>query len=82
MTFETYWLVVPLVGLGLSVFGWLALWLMRQSSFWAGFSTARGASSHSGVVAGRDIIGNFRPVRGKPKTADKQGSETPEEPAP
>ena len=30
MTLETYWLVVPLVGIGLSGFGWLALWFTRQ----------------------------------------------------
>ncbi|HJS86861.1 MAG TPA: hypothetical protein VJ779_15505 [Acetobacteraceae bacterium] len=30
MTFETYWLIVPLAGIGLSVFGWLALWLTRK----------------------------------------------------
>ena len=30
MTVATYWLVVPLVGIGLSGFGWLALWLTRQ----------------------------------------------------
>jgi hypothetical protein len=26
---ETYWLVVPLVGIGLSGLGWLTLWLTR-----------------------------------------------------
>jgi hypothetical protein len=26
----TYWLVVPLAGIGLSVFGWLALYLTRR----------------------------------------------------
>ena len=30
MTLETYWLVVPLVGIGLSGFGWLALWITRH----------------------------------------------------
>jgi hypothetical protein len=30
MTFETYWLIVPLIGIALSGFGWLALWLTRQ----------------------------------------------------
>ncbi len=30
MSLETYWLLVPLVGLGLSAFGWLALWLTRE----------------------------------------------------
>ena len=29
MTLETYWFVTPLVLLGLSGFGWLALWLTR-----------------------------------------------------
>jgi hypothetical protein len=29
MTFETYWLAVPLIGIGLSAFGWLALWMTR-----------------------------------------------------
>ena len=29
MSLETYWLVVPLIGIGLSLFGWLALWLTR-----------------------------------------------------
>lgn len=29
MSFETYWLVAPLALLGLSAFGWLALWLTR-----------------------------------------------------
>ncbi|MBV8521284.1 MAG: hypothetical protein JOY71_03990 [Acetobacteraceae bacterium] len=29
MSPETYWLVVPLVGIALSGFGWLALWLTR-----------------------------------------------------
>jgi len=28
MTFD-YWTAVPLVGIGLSLFGWLALWLTR-----------------------------------------------------
>ena len=27
MSLQTYWLVVPLAGIGLSVFGWIALWL-------------------------------------------------------
>ena len=31
MTVATYWLVVPLVGIGLSGFGWLALWFTRPS---------------------------------------------------
>jgi hypothetical protein len=31
MSLATYWLVVPLVGIGLSGFGWLALWLTRPS---------------------------------------------------
>jgi hypothetical protein len=30
MTLATYWLVAPLTGMGLSLFGWLALWLTRQ----------------------------------------------------
>jgi hypothetical protein len=30
MTLETYWLVVPLIGIGLSGFGWLALWITRR----------------------------------------------------
>ena len=30
MSLETYWLVVPLVGIGLSAFGWAWLWLMRH----------------------------------------------------
>jgi len=30
MSLETYWLIVPLVGIGLSGFGWLALWLTRH----------------------------------------------------
>jgi hypothetical protein len=29
MNLETYWLVAPLALLGLSGFGWLALWLTR-----------------------------------------------------
>ena len=29
MTLETYWLVVPLVGIGLSGLGWLLLWVTR-----------------------------------------------------
>jgi hypothetical protein len=29
MTLETYWLLVPVIGIGLSGFGWLALWLTR-----------------------------------------------------
>jgi hypothetical protein len=29
MTLETYWLLVPMIGIGLSGFGWLALWLTR-----------------------------------------------------
>ena len=32
MTLETYWLMVPLIGIGLSGFGWLALWLTRPQS--------------------------------------------------
>jgi hypothetical protein len=30
MNLETYWLVVPLVGIGLSGFGWLVLWITRH----------------------------------------------------
>jgi hypothetical protein len=30
MTLEAYWLIVPLLGIGLSGFGWLALWIARQ----------------------------------------------------
>lgn len=30
MSLQTYWLVVPLAGIGLSLFGWLALWLTRD----------------------------------------------------
>jgi hypothetical protein len=30
MSLATYWLVVPLAGIGLSMFGWLALWLTRS----------------------------------------------------
>jgi hypothetical protein len=30
MTVETYWLVVPFCGIGLSLLGWLALWITRQ----------------------------------------------------
>jgi hypothetical protein len=30
VTFETYWLVAPLALLGLSGFGWLALWITRH----------------------------------------------------
>jgi hypothetical protein len=30
MSLETYWLIVPLVGIALSGFGWLALWLTRS----------------------------------------------------
>jgi hypothetical protein len=29
MSLDTYWLVVPLAGIGLSLFGWLALWMTR-----------------------------------------------------
>ena len=29
MSLQTYWLVVPLAGVGLSTFGWLALWVTR-----------------------------------------------------
>jgi hypothetical protein len=29
MTLETYWLLVPMIGIGLSGFGWLALWPTR-----------------------------------------------------
>lgn len=32
MTLETYWLFVPLVGICLSGFGWLALWLTGPQS--------------------------------------------------
>jgi hypothetical protein len=30
VSLQTYWLVVPLAGLGLSAFGWLALWHRRR----------------------------------------------------
>ncbi len=30
MAVEAYWLIVPLAGIGLSVFGWLALRLTRE----------------------------------------------------
>jgi hypothetical protein len=30
MNLQTYWLAVPLVGNGLSGFGWLALWITRR----------------------------------------------------
>jgi hypothetical protein len=30
VSLQTYWLVVPLAGIGLSLFGWLALWLTRD----------------------------------------------------
>ena len=30
MSLQTYWLVVPLALLGLSGFGWLALWMTRK----------------------------------------------------
>ena len=30
MTIETYWLITPLALIGLSGFGWLALWLTRR----------------------------------------------------
>jgi hypothetical protein len=30
MSLQTYLLVVLLVGIGLSLFGWLALWLTRE----------------------------------------------------
>jgi hypothetical protein len=30
MSIATYWLVVPLAGIGLSLFGWLALLLTRR----------------------------------------------------
>ena len=30
MTFQTFWLIVPLAGLGLSLFGWLAFWLLYR----------------------------------------------------
>ena len=29
MSLNTYWLAVPLVGIGFSMFGWLALWITR-----------------------------------------------------
>jgi len=29
MSLHTYWLIVPLAGIGLSAFGWLALWITR-----------------------------------------------------
>jgi hypothetical protein len=29
MSLQTYWLVVPLAGIGLSAFGWLAIWITR-----------------------------------------------------
>lgn len=30
MTLQAYWLIVPLAGIGLSGFAWLALWLTRD----------------------------------------------------
>ncbi|HME25095.1 MAG TPA: hypothetical protein VKI44_27840 [Acetobacteraceae bacterium] len=30
MSLATYWLIVPLAGIGLSAFGWLALWITRS----------------------------------------------------
>jgi hypothetical protein len=30
MNLETYWLLVPLIGIGLSGFGWIALWITRS----------------------------------------------------
>lgn len=30
MSVGTYWLFVPLAGIGLSAFGWLALWINRS----------------------------------------------------
>ena len=30
MSLETYWLLMPLALIGLSGFGWLALWLTRE----------------------------------------------------
>jgi len=30
MSLETYWLITPLALIGLSGFGWLALWLTRD----------------------------------------------------
>ena len=30
MSLQTYWLLVPLVGIGLSGFGWLALFFTRH----------------------------------------------------
>jgi hypothetical protein len=30
MSVQTYWLITPLVLIGLSGFGWLALWLTRH----------------------------------------------------
>jgi hypothetical protein len=30
VSLQTYWLVAPLVGIGLSALGWLALWLTRS----------------------------------------------------
>jgi hypothetical protein len=30
MSIGTYWLIVPLAGIGLSVFGWAWLWLTRH----------------------------------------------------
>jgi hypothetical protein len=29
MSLDTYWMIVPLAGIGLSAFGWRALWLTR-----------------------------------------------------
>jgi len=31
MSLSAYWLIAPLVGIGLSGFGWLALWLTRPA---------------------------------------------------
>lgn len=32
MNLETYWLLVPLIGIGLTGIGWLALWVTRPRS--------------------------------------------------
>jgi hypothetical protein len=29
MSLQTYWLIAPLAGIGLSALGWLALWITR-----------------------------------------------------
>ena len=30
MSLQTYWFIAPLAGIGLSAFGWLALWVTRS----------------------------------------------------